>query len=176
MAEPISPLWATLLGGSLSLTGSLGATWWAKYLEKKNGARQLAKAIKGELSAIVHIVTLRGYSAALRNYAQHIQATNQPILFSVQIKEEYCRVYKSNADKIGTLSGNLPTDIAIVYTQVSSVLEDFSILNNWMENPDSTADKNPDSLVRRYVTMADLMDDTLERAAKIVSEIDNLYP
>jgi hypothetical protein len=48
-AESLIPIFASLVGGVCSLAGSFGATTWAKQIERRHEARQLAKAFKGEL-------------------------------------------------------------------------------------------------------------------------------
>ena len=176
MTDSINPIWPVLLGGSLSLAGSCGATWWAKHLERLHLERQLARAIKGELLAMTHISNARAYTTGLRNAVQQMQATNQAVLFYATVAEDFARVFKANADKIGLLKGSLPADIAITYSLISSVVVDLNDMGELVKNPEMPGQRDADSLIRKYQAMIDLTDDAMERAATIIKKIERLYP
>lgn len=158
------------------MTGSFAATWWAKHLERVHLERQLARAIKGELLAMVHVSNVRAYTTGLRNAIQQMQVTNQGMLFYATIAEDYGRVFKANADKLGLLRGNLPADIAVAYSLISSVIVDVNDMSELAKNPQMPGQRDADSLIRKYQAMVELIEDALERAAKIVAEVDRLFP
>jgi len=168
-------IWPAVVGGCLAISGAVVATWLGKFLEHKFQERQLARAICGELSAICRIVSLRGYVAAFRNQATLIQHTGQTQLFSVKVVQEYCGIYKANTSKVGNLAGNLPKEVSIIYTQIFSVFEDFSSLNSLVENPDHNMDVSPDTMIRRYTAIADLVEDSHARAIQVCLDIDKKY-
>lgn len=171
------PLYSALIGGALSLGGSALGIWLSKHLERKYEAKQLAKAFKGEISALVHIAEVRGYSNGLRRVARLCEEENELRIYSVAVREEYRAIYKANAGKIGLLPGTLPERIAILYTQVASILEDLKTLH---EIQIGTRDKfilgGLKEAVRKYLEMADLMDDTIDKAKGAVRIIDDEYP
>jgi len=175
MADSINPIWSVLAGGGLTLAGSFAATWWAKRLERVHQERQLARAIKGELSAMIHISSSRGYTTQLRNAIQHMQATGQYVLIYATIEDSHSRIFRASLDKIGYLPGELPTEVSITYSQIASVITDFNDLSKLAMDPELPGERTSDALVRRYTAMIELADDAMERAAKIIAEIDRRY-
>ena len=171
-----SPVFSTLTGGVLSLAGAFGATWWSKRIEREDTSRQLANAFKGEISALIHIAELRTYSQGLRKSAEWCRANDRITIFSATSREEYRAVFKSNAAKLGTLKGSLPEQIAILYTQTASLMEDMKSLDEaqagaralvWLDTPTRAA--------VFYDRLADLMDDTITKGKSVLAEINRLY-
>lgn len=177
MIQETSSLWPTLIGGSIALCGSFGATWLSKYLEVKHQSKQLALAIKGELQAIAHILTLRQYSTAFRIRVKQMQEEGIPLLSYIQIEQEYTQIFKANCSKIGSLKGDLPTKVAIVYTQISSLLDDIGYLNACCLKQEENSVYRPgiEDLIPRLSVIADLLDDTMEKAKDVCSSIDLIY-
>jgi hypothetical protein len=177
MVEELMKLLPTVIGGLIALCGSFGATWFSKHLELKHQSKQLAKAIKGELQGIAHIVTFRGYSIAMRNMVIQMEHLQRPILFAVTIEQDYTQIYKNNNAKIGSLQGDLPTEIAIVYTQISSLLDDFAYMNECSLKYGEGAMFSPnlDEMIRRLTATAQLLDDTIAKANQVCQDIDRLY-
>lgn len=177
MIEELVKLLPTIIGGLIALGGSFGATWFTKHLDLKHQSKQLAKAIKGELQGIIHIVTFRGYSNSMQSMVAQMVHLKQPILFAVTIEQDYTQIYKNNNAKIGSLKGELPTEIAIVYTQISSLLDDFAYMNacslKYGEGPVYSPDL--DEMIRRLTATAQLLDDTVEKANQVCQDIDKLY-
>ncbi|PIZ23715.1 MAG: hypothetical protein CO065_08195 [Comamonadaceae bacterium CG_4_9_14_0_8_um_filter_57_21] len=173
----LMPLYSTLAGGLLSLMGSWGAIWFSARSKNKHAAQQLAGAFKGEMSALVHIAELRNYAGGLKSMAQWCVANNAVGFFSVPSREEYRAVYKANVGSLGSLQGDLPKQIAIVYTQMASLQEDLKTLDEthlgvrtdaWMGEPIAAA--------QRYSEMALLIEDTISKAKANLTDIDRLYP
>jgi hypothetical protein len=174
---PMIPLWAALLGGMLSLSGTIGTTWFIKTSDRKHEARQLARAIRGEISALISVAELRGYSEGLRKLAAWCIDTQNTGTFSVASREEYRAVYKANAGKLGQLVGKLPEEIAILYTQAASLQEDLKTLDEeflGLRRPSHFG--NVHTAAAHYISMADLIDDTLSRAKLTIKAIDEYYP
>lgn len=176
-SNSLIPLFASLVGGVLSLVGSWGAVWLSKRSENKQAAHQLANAFKGEMSALIHIAELRNYAGSLKKMAQWCIDNNSVGFFSAPSREEYRAIYKANAGRLGSLQGNLPEQIAIVYTQMVSLQEDLKTLDEihlgsrtdaWIGQPAAAA--------QRYSQMAAIIEDTITKAKAAVAEIDRLYP
>ena len=163
------------IGGALAVVSSLGATWFSKFLETKYTARQLARAFEGELRALVQIVEKREYLRGLRSSVQSMKANGEPIYFSINAREEYRAVYKANSARLGLLKANLPTQIAVVYTQISAVLEDFGTLRDFSDNR-NTSPIPVESLADWYTQAADMLEDTLTRGRETVQALQAHYP
>ncbi|MEI8171820.1 MAG: hypothetical protein WCG50_19255 [Rhodoferax sp.] len=171
------PLCSALAGGLLSLIGSWGAVWFSTRSAINRDSHQLANAFKGEMSALVHIAELRNYAASLREQAKWCTDNNAVGFFSAPSRKEYRAVYKANVGKLGSLKGDLPKQIAIVYTQMASLQEDLKTLDEihigtrtdaWMGQPVTAS--------QRYSGMALLIEDTISKAKATLTEIDRLYP
>lgn len=178
MYNELKDLLPTIIGGAIALLASFGATWFAKFLEVRNQSKQLALAIKGELQAIVHILSLRQYSTGLRSAAIQMQKEGVPLLSFISIEQDYTQIFKSNCSKIGILGNGLPTDVAIVYTQISALLDDISFLNACsLKQQESTVYRpGVEDLIPRFKSIADLLDDTTQKAKKVCTDIDLTYP
>ena len=176
MAADFNP-WAVVIGGAITLIGSFGGTWWSNHVQQTTKARQLARAIRGELSAIRHIIKARDYAAHLRALADDVQTSQKIQCFLVEVREEYRTIYKGNASNIGMLKGDLPETVAIVYTQIASVLEEFATQLDahtkdrlWVVMPSVEKSRS------RLLALADGIDDTVSRGSDVIAAIDRLYP
>lgn len=174
---PMAPVYAALVGGAVSFIGAAGITSWTQRSTQKREARQLAKAFKGELSAILSILTARNYQEGLRNSAERCKADQKVHVYSVNAREEYRTVYKENASKLGCLPGTLPEQIAIFYTQSASLLEDF---RSSVEISDGKRNVSllgsPDQAAQRYIKLAKHIDDLISKAQLAIADIDSRYP
>lgn len=176
MATDFNP-WAVVAGGAITLIGSFGGTWWSNHVQQTTKARQLARALRGELGAIRHIIKVRDYAAHLRLIAEEVQAKQEIRCFLVEVREEYRTIYKGNASNIGILKENLPEAIAIVYTQISSVLEEFATqLNAHAEERLRVIMPTVEKSHSRLLALAEGIEDTLRRGDEVIADIDRLYP
>lgn len=124
MSSVIVPVAAALLG---SLVGAFRSylgnrkMWEARA---KREERQVAKALQGEIDAMVKIVELRDYAAGLRESAKAFREGRvEP--FVVPIGQNYFTVFEDNASMIGALKGDLPRRVAQVYTLAKGIVDDF---------------------------------------------------
>lgn len=170
------PVYAALVGGTVSFIGAAGITWWTSHLKQKHDSRQLAKAFKGEITALVHITQLRDYAGGLRKLAQWCKENNAVGNFSVASREEYRIIYKANASNIGILHGALPEQIAILYTQTASLQEDFKTLDEIYTGTRRASFNTPLDAASKFIAMADLIDETFAMASVTLKEIDRVYP
>jgi hypothetical protein len=169
------PLASTALGGGLTIIGGFVAAHFQRKADRKTQAAQLARALRGELSALIRIVALRQYVHGLRGWAAHVRTTQQMQFFMVRVRQEYRTVFLKNADQMGLLDATLSEAIAVIYTQIASVLEDLA---NFIDAATSSTPLygSPNELANAYASCADLMDDTLSRAQLAIARIDDLYP
>jgi len=126
------------------------------------------------MKAIINIVEIRNYIAILHSIATNMENAGNPTYFALRANEEYRAVYKSNCGRLGILPKNLPTLIAVVYTQISSVLEDFHSMDSIYEKRIAEP-KTVEELALRYRAAANLMSDTLDKARVAVCAIEKIY-
>lgn len=169
--------WAVVFGGAITLVGSFGGAWWSNRVQQTTKAEQLAKAFKGELTAILHIVTVRDYAGGMRAWAAKCIEDNQIYGYVVHVREEYRAIYKGNASNLGLLKGSLPADIAIVYTQVAAVLEEFATQREYSDQGKlNYLTPTPHAAHARLTRAAEMVDDTTRRASELIEEIGREYP
>lgn len=168
---------AAIITGAFSFAGAWLATKVSKDGERKHDARQLAKTFKGELSGIVRILELKDYQTGIRATAAACRAQNQVFIFYVVARQEYFAIYKANAGSIGRLPEPLPEQIAIFYTQASSLLEDFEALAE-MNAGNKSRDilGTPMQAATRFEELANNIDALIARAKTTIVEIDGFYP
>ncbi len=161
------PLFPVLLGGVLTLVGGFAANYLRQRMELKSERKSLAGAFAGEIGAMLSIVERRGYLIVIEHLIQHINETREAWTFHFSARRNYFRVYENNASKIGILSHPLPENIARLYTQAYSILEDIDD----MRSPEATA-WSADEAVRRLEEMRDLLRDTIQLGHDIVDTIN----
>ena len=171
------PLYAALITGGFSFLGALLATVGGKYWERRAESKQLARAFKGELAAIVYILEFRNYQSGLRRYAEECISQQKVLVFSVGVRQEYAAVYKANVAKIGSLPGTLGEQVAIIYTLASSLLEDFqSSAEIAAEVRNITLMGTYLQTAARYRAVANHIDEIIARCKIAIVEINGLYP
>jgi hypothetical protein len=92
---------------------------------RREAARQVARGLAGEISALVAIAELRQYVTSLRTMAQ----SAVPLRPSIRVTRNYFKVFDANADKVGLLGGDLHERVAAVYVRASAVFEDFATIS-----------------------------------------------
>ena len=175
MASDLNP-WAVVIGGAITLMGSFGGTWWSNRIQQAAKAEQLARALCGELTAISHVIRARNYATTIRALAAEVLDKQEVRCFLVEVREEYRTIYKENASNIGLLKANLPEDVAIVYTQIASVLEEFATqLDAHRSNRLNVIMPTIAKSHSRLITLADGIDDTLRRGDEVIATIRRFY-
>jgi hypothetical protein len=167
---------STALGGFLAVGGGLVSTWFHARVARDAESRQLAMALKGEISAIVEIATARDYAKALEAAIRYIEEKNEPFIIGVSVRREYDVVYRQNASRIGLLKGDLPTRVAVVYTKVSAILEDFVLLYEARHDPARQQDFDVGYCLEIYRELHALIVSTLDQARDVICRIDRAYP
>ncbi|MDP3106960.1 hypothetical protein [Hydrogenophaga sp.] len=166
----------TLIGGGLAITGGFVSSWWQTKLTADREARQLAKAIKGELTGILEIAKVRQYEKGIEAALNHVRATSQPFIFSVTVRGDYTAVYRENAGRLGLLKGELPATISVVYTKIFSILEDFHLLTEIQGKPDRHHEMDLGRCLEMYEELLELLRQTLAQGQAVIDEIGVLYP
>ncbi len=121
-----------LIGGVLAIAGGIIANYIALTSQQKMNRKSLAGGFAGEIEAIIEIVKKRQYVEHLEQLIAKMQKPDFElmIMFYFHVTYDYFSVYKSNVDKLGSLSSPLPKLIATFYTQCFAILEDIKQIEN----------------------------------------------
>ncbi len=149
----------------------------SKDADRKHEARQLAKTFKGEISALIHVLSLKDYQSELRKAATKNREDNALFVYAVSVKQEYRSIYKANASKLGCLAEPLPEKIATVYTLVSAMLEEFESLCDMLYGGKPWSFLGtPQQAGDRFDELAIALDALVEKMKEVVLAIDQHYP
>ena len=170
------PVAAAAITGVCSFAGAWLASVVSKNRDRAHESRQIAKAFKGEMEAIVSILELRNYQAGLRVAAENCLKLDEVQVYAVSVQKEYFAVYKANIGKLGWLEGGLPEQIAVFYTHANSLLEDFYASVEIREGRKSISLLGaPKDAAARYQRTADHIDSLVSMAKVVINQVDQLY-
>jgi hypothetical protein len=170
MSEALIPLVAVLLGGILSIAGGYFSTILIEKQRLEREQKNLALAFRGEVSAILHLIEDRGYVQRFADIIAEMERTDKPFYAPLRVRYQYDSVYRENVDKIGSLANPLPELLAVFYTRMASLLEDFSSLGDGTFASLSTQD-----LLRMYKSTLRVLTGATASGKEIVAKIDELY-
>lgn len=114
------PLSSAVIGGSLVIVGNIALEIIKRRLERKS----LALAFRGELLAVIRIVTTRKYVEILDGAASSLALGHVVHISPIRIERNYFPIYTKNASKIGALPPAIAERLASTYTYANSFLED----------------------------------------------------
>ena len=117
------PLLSALIGGALAIGGNLAIEARRAKVERRN----LALALKGELTAIIRIVSARKYVKHLEEVVALLDVGNSVEMPPLHISRNYFRIYEENASKIGVLPPDIAEKIITTYTYANSFIEDATM-------------------------------------------------
>ncbi|MFM0227840.1 hypothetical protein [Paraburkholderia dipogonis] len=161
----------TLVGGAISLTSTVVATFGMEWIKQRRDARNLAFAFHGGISAILAIVSERRYES---HVAAMIAAarTGQTIgAFKVRAQRNYVELYSKNIDRIGMLHPSLAERIPTFYICVNSLLEDIDSM--YAGDHDRLSQ---DELLTFYINFQDLLSKTVNLGRHILALVAEKYP
>jgi hypothetical protein len=134
LADAQVPWWSTLVstivGGLIAVLGGTASTFWTKYLDQSRERAQYAAALYGELQIVLEIIEKRNFQQNLKQTIEIMDRTKQMTPLQITVRESFLAVYLNNVSKIGSLPGQLPTEITRIYGILFSVLEDLKYLND----------------------------------------------
>jgi hypothetical protein len=162
---------ATALAGVLA--GGVITTGATLFLENRRIRREssaLARAFRGELSALVVIVEKRRYIGNLRDLITHMHSTREAVNFTIRVHREYFNVFNANIDKIGSLNDQLPERIVGFYVTANSILEDLELISDG-----GLAGTQATSQVDFYTELLNLFEEAMKDADEIIKMIDKMY-
>jgi hypothetical protein len=137
--------WGVVLGGAVTLIGSIGVKWWDEWRQR----RALRAAFGAEIEALINIVEIRKHEARAQEWLAKWRKGEDyvPKMYGFDGAKMYeDPVYRSNLDKIGML-GAEAADAVQFYTNmiacrvnlrvfVTGEVKDFSIGKRieWVES------------------------------------------
>ena len=113
-----------IVGGVLALTGSLGATYLAAAVARRQRKRSIAGALAGEIGALVDIAETRKYIDAYDALIAQTESTGETMALGVVARYEYFSIFNAYAASLGELPPDLARDVARFYVITKSILED----------------------------------------------------
>jgi hypothetical protein len=170
MPESLFPLVAVLLGGVLTIAGGYFSTILIERQRLEREQKNLAFAFRGEISAILQLIQDRDYLARFADIIAGIEKTGEPFYVPFRVRYQYDSVFRSNANKIGSLANPLPELLAIFYTRMASILEDFSSLGDG-----TYASLSAQDLSGLYKRTLKMLSGTHASGQEIIDKIDELY-
>lgn len=132
-------------------------------------------SIKGELSGLVQIATQRDYVRGIQGALEFVELTDTPYILGVSVRRDYMVVYTQNASRIGLLRGDLPTKVAVVYTKLSAIIEDFNLLFEVRVDASRREEFTAAHCIEFYRELQALIVGTLAEAREVIREIDAAY-
>lgn len=163
-------LLAVIVGGMLSISGGFVSTVLLERQRLRRESRNLALAFKGEISALLNHIEVRGYTNRFQQVIEQMETSRQPFFMPFNIRHSYDRVYENNVNGIGQLKGPLPEMIPVFYTQLNSIMEDLENMGDKVY-----AELELEVLLRIYRDVLRLLERTQELGRRITVEIDAQY-
>lgn len=130
MNEATMQLAAVVIGGLIAITGGFLSSRLLEQHRLRQEERNLALAFKGEISAVLELITERKYLERFTQVIAQIEASGKPFFMPFRVRFKYDRVYESNVARIGLLKAPLSRDIPVFYTRLDSILEDLVSLGD----------------------------------------------
>lgn len=161
----IAALLGTLLGGALTIASNL----LLEHMRATSRARQLARAVAGEASALIRIAEARGYIPAVKALAELARRGERHRL-EIMARRNYFPAIEANLDSIGLLPADLPILVPRLLTFSKSALEDFDSL--------ATADDAALAklnLALQYEELAAVLEEAVSTARQIVATVTAIY-
>lgn len=181
--DVIIPVAAALLGSLAGAWGSYLANvrMWEKRQRREE--RQVARALQGEIEAIVKIVDLRDYATGLRSAAEEFrQGEISP--FVVPIGENHFSVFETHTEQLGALRGDLPRRVAEVYTLAKALVDDFrgvagkdwdSYARNLQQLPPKLQQNELQEIAQRFDDRAEYIDEAMSIATETATMLADAY-
>lgn len=161
----------TLVGGAISLTSTLVATFGMESIKQRRDARNLAYAFHGGIAAILAIVSQRRFESHVTELIAAARAGQQISAIKVRAQRNYVELYAKNIERIGMLHPSLAERIPTFYICVNSLLEDVDSMY------DGDLDKlSQDELLTFYLGFQDLLGKTVNLGSHILALVAEKYP
>src|SRR5262245_18418810 len=137
----------------------------------KREATNLAFAFAGEITALIRIIETRRYIEDIQACIAQMEKTQEPIYYTVTIRQDFVRVYEQNVSRIGLLEAPLPGYIAMYYTQTQAILEDMADID---DHPKMER-LGQEHILRRYRNLLSLLDSPVTLSQHLLADSSRIY-
>jgi len=158
------PLISAIVGGIIAISGNLAIEGFRQHRR----ARSLALALRGEIKAIIEVVSIRQYVKSLYEDIAMVTATQAHVLWHLPAKNRYFMVYEENASDLGMLSPDVTESIARTYALAKSFLDDVT-------NPEWLNRKTPQEAMDAMREARAVLIMALESGHHTISAIEAKY-
>lgn len=187
MSEIPSGAWVVIgaVVGALAGTGGRLLEWWFR---ERRQTRRMARALRGELEALLSILDEREYASKMRESASEIRREERISIPGVAARQDFFSVFQAKVAELGRLEGELPAQIAEVYVLMKAIVEDFTSLNeidaqDIRDEVQRLQRFGDQAEFRRRLQewasvldgLADLIDRTAEKVRVVISELRESY-
>jgi hypothetical protein len=128
MGQGAAAIFGALIGGSVVIAGNITIEAYKRSRDR----RGTASALAGEISAILHIATIRRHVAGFARLAELFEVGQEPLVPNVvsDAELELDPVAKTHLSGFGFLPGDLPERIVRFYTLLQGVRFDLRRLHH----------------------------------------------
>jgi hypothetical protein len=165
-SEALAALLGALIGGAMTIAGNLAHD----RLRERRRAKQISRAVAGEISAVMEIVRSRGYIRGIRQAEADARAGNAWVM-KIRITKNYFPVVEASLMEIGILPAELPTLIPRFLTMAKAAIEDIHALaeGHW-------DDRDPASMTEGYQELGGILEAALDIGTRIAAVVERTYP
>lgn len=155
---------ALIIGSVIGVVASIGAAFTTHYFDTRRISNGLKAALSGEISAILTLVRINGYVAALKATIVDLQKGNTHSV-KISVERDYRQVYEANLENLGVI-GAAAKDVVLFYMLMASALEDNATITETITELNSLVNPSLDRLAHEHNTLLTMHQSLL---AKIIA-------
>lgn len=120
------PALAGILGAAVGAITSFVPNLITDYFRNKREAKKIEASLIAEIQALVEVAEARKYLSTLEQVCIHLQSQPNGTRYSitVNIPQEYSRIYQTNAHQIGVIETQIAVDIVRFHQLIDAVVQD----------------------------------------------------
>lgn len=167
-------VWTTIISTSIGAITAILATFAVNIWSHQAQRKSLRAAFRGEVSALVSLLTKRNYEQGILNSMEIIHKQNKDNYFYFPIRRSFMGVYEQNVDKVGMI-GELAEDLIIFYSQILAILEDNDAMKDLAQQQVALATASTPERRSRSIAYHEsllvLLRDTLGRGRTLIKKL-----
>lgn len=120
------PALAGILGAVVGVISSFVPNLITDYFRNKREAKKIEASLVAEIKALIEVADARNYQITLNKICAHLQSKPQGTTYSftVNVSQEYSRIYQANAHQIGVIQTEQAVDIVRFHQLIDAVIQD----------------------------------------------------
>lgn len=120
------PALAGILGAMVGAVASFVPNLITDYFRSKREAKKIEASLIAEVKALIEVADARNYQTTLEQICVYLQSKPQGTIyqFTVNVSQEYSRIYQANAHQIGVIQSEQAVDIVRFHQLVDAVVQD----------------------------------------------------